>query len=579
MKRVALGLLPALFASLVLIGCGGDDDSSSDYSNGKTPTQNAGGTSSGGSLPSGSSSGSSQNNQTNNQQGAQQAIQEADIIELQDGKLFAISKSGTLSIIDVSKPGALTLNSQIMLPGEPFEMYLNGSRLVLLMNNSKIDSSGSPSTSSSSAAVLVLDIEDPVLVQRVGTFPVAGSISDSRLQGDLLYLVTDASVTSFDLATQGAMKQVGQVALDGKHSIIFGNGRMYVGGSSGIDLIDVSDASGKLAKGIHVTTAGPITERWQMSEKSDVLRVVTQAGTGANPTVETFQVWNARAMQSMAKTEIQIPSREQLKAVRFDDDRAYFITFRQTDPLYIIDLTDPMKPQQRGSLVMPGYVVHLEPRGNRLVGLGLDTTNYEGAINVSLFDVSNLDAPKMIQRVNFGKYSTNLPEDQDRLQKAFRIGTDGLITVPYAPPTGQACETGGAIQLVKIDNDTLYKGQNLPMAGNPRRALVNQNELVAVSDSNVSAFDIATATKTADVTIGKCEILTSNVNGGTVNQPPQQGPDYYPGGRGYDYVGDDDYDKPFACSFAPDRRSPSNYAYVVLGFGLVVGAVARRRRA
>jgi uncharacterized secreted protein with C-terminal beta-propeller domain len=564
MKRVAVALAPALVACLATIGCGGDGGSSSNYSGDpQPPTQNA-------APPSqnvGSSSG--QASQTQPGPNAQQAIQEADIIELQDGHLFAISKSGTLSIIDVSKPGQLALSSQIMLPGEPFEMYLNGSRLVLLMNNAKID------TTTASAAVLVLNIADPVLVQRIGTFPVTGSISDSRLQGDILYLVTDASVTSFDLTTPSSLHQVAQLPLDsGKHSIIFGNGRMYVGGQAGIDLVDVSDAKGKLEKGVHVTTAGAINERWQMSEKDSVLRVVSQAGS-ANPTVETFTVWNARSMQAMAKTEIQIPSREQLKSVRFDEDRAYFITFRQTDPLYIVDLTDPMKPQQRGQLTMPGFVVHLEPRGNRLLGLGVDTTNYEGRINVSLFDVSNLDAPRMIQRVNFGQYSTNLAEDQDRLQKAFRIGTDGLITVPYSGAVGTSCETGGAIQLVKMDNDTLYKGQSLPMAGNPRRALVNQNELVAVSDSNVSAFDIATATKTADITIGKCEVRTTDVTGNTTVTPPTQGPDYYPGNRYYDDYGSDD-DKPFACS-STRRGGSTSWTGMGLGLALVVGSIARRR--
>jgi hypothetical protein len=402
---------------------------------------------------------------------------------------------------------------------------------------------------------------------------VTGSISDSRLQGDVLYLVTDASVTSFDLTTPSALHQVDQLALDsGKHSIIFGNGRMYIGGQAGIDLIDVSDAKGKLEKGVHVTTAGAINERWQMSEKDSVLRVVSQAGT-ANPTVETFTVWNARSMQAMAKTDIQIPSREQLKSVRFDEDRAYFITFRQTDPLYIVDLTDPMKPQQRGQLTMPGFVVHLEPRGNRLLGLGVDTTSYEGRINVSLFDVSNLDAPRMIQRVNFGESSTNLAEDQDRLQKAFRIGTDGLITVPYSAPAGTSCETGGAIQLVKMDNDTLYKGQSLPMAGNPRRALVNQNELVAVSDSNVSAFDIATATKTADITIGKCEVRTTDVttNGPAVNPTQNQGP------RDYDDVYYDDRDKPFACTTTRRGGASTSWAGMALGLGVAIGSIARRR--
>lgn len=557
MKRAALGLLSAAFFACFAIGCGGDDassDSKGDNAGTKTPAP--------GQSPGSSSSGGVTGNQPGN---AQKAIEEADIIELQDGHLFALSKSGTLSIIDVSKPGALTLNSQIMLPGEPFEMYLNGGRLVLLMNDAKIDSNAV------SSAVLVLDIQDPVLVQRIGTFPVTGKISDSRLQGDLLYLVTESSVTTFDLTTPSTLHQVDQLPLEaGHHSIIFGNGRLYVGGDSGIDLIDASDAKGKLAKGTHVTTAGPITARWQMSEKDEVLRVVSQPQLQM-PTVETFAVWNARSMQVMGKVEIALPMQEELKSVRFDADRAYFVTFRQTDPLFIVDLSQPMEPRLRGSLVIPGYSVYLEPRGNRLIGLGVDPTSYEGSINVSLFDVSNMDDPRMLQRVSFGS-GTNLAEDQDRLQKAFRIGADGLITVPYSAPNGQSCASGGAIQLVKIDNDTLYKGQSLSMAGNPRRALVNQNELVAVSDSNVSAFDIATASKTADVTIGTCEVRTNGTSSsGFVPANGNPSYRYY----GEDYEGDDYH----TCSSSRRGGSTTSWATILVGMGAVVGAVARRRAA
>lgn len=551
MKRAALGLLTAALLACFAVGCGDDERSSDsapnagDAPSNASPDPNAG-SSSGGAVPDG--------------QNAQQAIEEADIIQLQDGRLYTISKAGLLSVIDVSKPGQLTLSSQLLLPGQPFEMYLNGSRLVLLMNDARIDSV------SGVAALLVLDVRDPVLVQRVGTSFVSGTIADSRLQGDLLYLATDVGVTSFDVSVPTPYFQRGELPLDrGHHSVIFGNGRMYVGGQDGIDVIDVSDATGKLEKGAHVVTAGPITERWQMSEKDEVLRVVSQAQFQM-PTVETFTVWNARSMQPMGKTEIHLPVAEDLKAVRFDADRAYFITFRQTDPLFIVDLSQPMQPVLRGSLTMPGYIVHLEPRGNRLVGLGVDPTNREGSINVSYFDVTNMDSPRMISRVSFG-VGTNLAEDQDRLQKAFRIGEDGLITVPYSPPEGRACETGGAIQLVKIDNDTLYKGQSIPMAGNPRRALVSENELVGVSDSHVIAFDLASGKRMADVTIGQCEIRGASAS---ASAPPVSQ------NRGQDYYGDHYYDDDYrACSTT--MRPSSRWAGAVLGLGLVVGALARRR--
>lgn len=570
MKRAALGLLPALFACLATVGCAGEGSSSTPASAPRDERANAGQnaqppSSSGATAPSGS---------------AQQAIQEADIVELQDGRLYAISKAGTLSVIDVSKPGQLTLASQVFLPGQPFEMYLSGPRLVLLMNPSSLAngaaSSSGAATATGSSTVLVLDVHDPVLVQRVGTFPVAGTISDSRLAGDTLYLVTEggagAQVTTFDLTSPASLKQVDQLSLGGggSRSIIFGNGRMYVGGTAGIDLVDVSDPKGKLSKGTHVDTQGPITSRWQMSEKDDVLRVVSQDAS-TSTAVETFAVWNARSMQTMAKTPIVLPRPEELKAVRFDADRAYFITFRQTDPLFIVDLTDPMKPRQRGELVMSGWVVHLEPRGDRLVGLGVDPNDVTGKLNVSLFDVSNMDAPRMIQRVSFGQ-TIDLAEDQDRLQKAFRIGDDGLITVPYSGPAGQPCTAGGAVQLVKMDNDSLYRGQTLPMAGNPRRALVNQNELVAVSDSNVSAFDIASASRTADVTIGTCEVRTTSTNVTTpILNEGRQGSQWQ-GDEGYYY---EDSAGPFGCT---TTRGPSGSGWAgALGLGLALSVVLRRR--
>ena len=484
---------------------------------------------------------------------AEKAIEEADIVQLQGGRLFAISKAGTLSILDVSQPGELTLLNQVLLNGEPFEMYLDANRLVVMLASS----------------VVVIDVRDPVLLQRVGTFPVTGTIVDSRLQGDVLYLVTDTNVTSFDLSAPGKLTQVGQVDVDHAHSIIFGNGRMYVGVTGGIDLIDVSDAKGALAKGTHVATAGAIAERWQMSEKDQVLRVISQGAVWEQPTVETFTVWNARSIQPLAKVELQLAQTgEELKAVRFDADRAYVITFRQTDPLTIVDLRDPAHPAQGGQLSMPGYVVDIEPRGDRLVGLGVDATDPAGALNVSLFDVSDVASPRMLRRVAFGARSwtpaTSLPEDQDRLQKAFRIGADGLITVPFSGPTGEECTTGGAIQLVKIDNDTLYEGQQLPMAGHPRRALIDgsdPNVLVAVSDSNVTAFRISTASKTADVAIGTCTVSTTN----------RAAPVYQ------DY-GDDDYEEDMfgACS-ASRPTAPANWASILVGIGAVVGTVARRR--
>src|SRR5664279_2576195 len=66
---------------------------------------------------------------------ASRAIIEADIIQVADGRLYAMSKLGSLSIIDISKPGQLALLGQTQLAGEPFEMYRRGDTLIAMSNS------------------------------------------------------------------------------------------------------------------------------------------------------------------------------------------------------------------------------------------------------------------------------------------------------------------------------------------------------------------------------------------------------------------------------------------------------------
>jgi uncharacterized secreted protein with C-terminal beta-propeller domain len=76
---------------------------------------------------------------------AARAIVEADIIQLQGGLLYALSKSGTVSLVDVSVPDRLTLVGQTTVPGQPFEMYLLGGTLVV-MSNGGVDTYGGVTT-------------------------------------------------------------------------------------------------------------------------------------------------------------------------------------------------------------------------------------------------------------------------------------------------------------------------------------------------------------------------------------------------------------------------------------------------
>lgn len=561
---------------------------------------------------------------------AARAIVEADIIQLQGGLLYALSKSGTVSLVDVSVPDRLALVGQTTLPGQPFEMYLLGSTLVV-MSNGGVDPGGNVTATYASpdsgggALVLAVDVSTPTLPRQLAAHSVPGEIADSRLVGNVLYLATYENaqcygcgpkprtmVTTFSLATPTAVTEVEQVAFqsnapDGynlpwgqnwKRSIFVNDERLYIAGHADIDpndfgtanegivdVLDITDPTGRLVTGARLSVAGAVLSRWQMDEQNGVFRVVSQQGAGrtgnglAPPAIDTFQVASAQSFTPLGHTVMTLPSQEGLRTVRFDATRAYAITYNQTDPMFVIDLSDPANPRQRGALYMPGFMYYLEPHGNRVIGLGIDRNDPKGSLNVSLFDVTDPDTPSMLSRAAFATpgitedyqiLQSEISEDQDRIQKAFHVFSDGLVVVPfgalhpssyYASGTGSECDDeGGGVQLVSWVSDTLVEHALLPLPGHPRRAFENGPDLVTVSDSNVRAFSLANldiAHQTADLVIGTCEPST-----GTTYTPVP--------------IGNDVQRRPvMACSLA-DGRGPGCSALAAALLGLAVG---RRRRA
>ena len=518
---------------------------------------------------------------------ATRLVAEADIVQLDDTqkRIYAMSKSGTLAIVDAKTPGALTLMGKTALPGEPFEMYRRGDVLVTMSNgavagdghlyDAKVDGTSTSTDATSSAVVAAVDIHDPANAKTTATLKVPGEIADSRIVGNILYLATYENVScwscstiprtlvsSFDLTDPTSPRAIDQISYDGsndaggfnaawstpwKRSITATATRMYVGGlvsnpsqatdEGTIEVIDITDPTGHLRRATHVTIAGAIMSRWQMDETDGILRVVSQRGAGRTsngeqyPDVDTFRIESSDSIVRVGHMTLQLPQQEGLKTVRFDGNRGYAISFNQTDPLFTIDLTDPAHPVQKGSLTMPGWVFDIEPRGDRLLGLGLDRTDQNGNLNVSLFDVSDLAHPTMINRVSFGPthmyedYMITqgvLAEDQDRIQKAFRIFDDGLIAVPFSGGDGSCSAdsttttTGGGVQLLDWTPSTLVKQAMLPVTGNPRRAVRRDSdamkELIAISDSNVSSFTInqhSAVVPTANVVIGTCVARTA----------------------------------------------------------------------
>ncbi|MCZ7528865.1 MAG: beta-propeller domain-containing protein [Acidimicrobiia bacterium] len=121
---------------------------------------------------------------------------------------------------------------------------------------------------------------------------------------------------------------------------------------------------------------------------------------------------------------------EEIHSVRFVDDVGYVVTFRQTDPLYTLDLSDPSAPTVVGELKILGYSAYLHPAGDGLlIGVGQDATDtgMTQGTQISLFDVSDLSDPRRIDQVNLRSGSS--PAEFDH--HAFLMH-NGLAVVPVS---------------------------------------------------------------------------------------------------------------------------------------------------
>ena len=161
------------------------------------------------------------------------------------------------------------------------------------------------------------------------------------------------------------------------------------------------------------TVTGHLLNQFSMSEHEGRLRVATtQSGFGlvGGDAVTGGGGGSESYVTVLADTDGRLRQRgqvggrgqgERIYAVRFIGDTAYVVTFRQTDPLYTVDLSDPSAPRVAGELKIAGYSAYLHPvGGDLLIGVGQDAD--EGGrtkgLQVSLFDVSDPASPKRLQQ-------------------------------------------------------------------------------------------------------------------------------------------------------------------------------------
>jgi hypothetical protein len=158
-----------------------------------------------------------------------------------------------------------------------------------------------------------------------------------------------------------------------------------------IDGLDVKFHSTFKAKGY-------LLNQFSMSEYDGHFRTATTSSWGSDATnnVFIFDVESNQHRSELVGELEELAPGETLKSVRFVKDRGYLVTFVQTDPLFVLDLSDPSDPQVMGELIIPGYSTYLHPvNASHLIGFGVDTYQdrygniRRGGVKLSLFNTED----------------------------------------------------------------------------------------------------------------------------------------------------------------------------------------------
>ena len=229
--------------------------------------------------------------------------------------------------------------------------------------------------------------------------------------------------------------------------------------ATSIHQFDVTDptTTGYLASG---TVTGHLLNQFSMSEHDGHLRVATTLGRpwGFREDSESLVTVMARDADELVQVgQVGDMGRgERIFAVRFVGEVGYVVTFRQTDPFYTLDLSDPTEPVVRGELKIAGYSGYLHPVGDGLVlGIGQDATDTgrtTGA-KATLFDVSDLDAPTALGTWSAGGGSTSVEWDH----RAFLWWAPGQLAV--VPFTDWRSDTNAAVVLRIADGTIIEVGR------------------------------------------------------------------------------------------------------------------------
>jgi hypothetical protein len=449
-------------------------------------------------------------------------IEESDIWKADGSTVYFFNQLRGLQVIDLSDPANPTLQAYFRLPAKGQDLYIvpgSGSiRYAVLLTQEYDNSSWCGNTG---VKLVKVEGSSAMIVDQA---VVSGWMADSRMVGNRLYLATqhwtwDNSGINEDATVLNELvvdPVAGTLSTGNSHTIAgswpvisAGNDWMAVTGGDWSDWQSSKVTLFSLGKdGAAQLTASPVALCGRLYNKYDVqydgatLSAVSQRWVNDTNSGSNDSWWNGTQVTTLENfnyegsnlASLEIVRGETLQAVRFDGDKAYVVTSRQNDPLFVIDLSSPTNPVVAGQLEVPGWSTQIVPVGqNKLFTIGYGS---DWNVCASLFDVSDPANPALLNRVSMSSnwgWSAATYDD-----KALKVLPDsGLVLVPYTACNSTNGTTEHFVQFLNLDAaaGTLSLAGKIDHNFDPLRAdlvgsclaSISQRELVTASITDHSA--------------------------------------------------------------------------------------------
>ncbi|MFH0966152.1 MAG: beta-propeller domain-containing protein, partial [Methanobacteriota archaeon] len=268
------------------------------------------------------------------------------------------------------------------------------------------------------------------------------------------------------------------------------------------------------------TIPGYLLNQFSLDESAGYLRVAT--------TNEQYQkdTWVQDNNVYILSSNLEITGRlehlapgERIYSARFMGDILYLVTFKQTDPLFVIDLSNPNQPGILGELKIPGYSDYLHPYDStHLIGIGKDTEENEGGgviptgVKIAFFDVSDLNNPKLVDSRVIGEKGSSSEILNDHkaflldkeksimvlpIKEIFRIPIPGsTFKDSYTTASWQGAyvlgidPSIGFVDQGKVEQDQVRPNDYYWSGSTVKRSVVMDSVLYTVSDDRIIGSDL-----------------------------------------------------------------------------------------